>query len=120
VRPLVASISVRNKSGSVSTHLLLIRRLGLILTEILVYKGNCAAFFRNDFFLTFLVPVSHHSSRKQFFAKLFGLAAVAGLISKVSARPDAAARNSGGLSPRRSAIVIRPDARAVARRAELI
>lgn len=100
-----------------STHLLLIRRLGLILTEILVYKGNGAPFFRNDFFLTSLVPVSHHSSRKQFFAKLFGLAAVAGLISKVSARPDAAARNTGGLSTRRTAIVIRPDARAVSRRA---
>jgi hypothetical protein len=64
--------------------------------------------------------VSHHPSRKQFFAKLFGLAAIAGLISKVSARPDAAARNSGGLNPRHNAVVIRPDARAVARRAESI
>jgi hypothetical protein len=65
--------------------------------------------------------VTHNSSRKQFFAKLFGVAAVAAILPKALfrfARPQENAAANAGSARDASAMpfAVRPDPRAVARR----
>ena len=68
--------------------------------------------------LSSFLLVSHHPSRKQFFAKLLGVTAAVGFFPKFLAKSAATAAAAGpitGSSPRGS-WEVRPDARAVARR----
>jgi len=64
----------------------------------------------------FNVPVSHDPSRKQFFAKLLGLTAAFGFLPKLLAK-SAVVTRAPGSSPSR-VVAIRPESRAVARRAD--
>jgi hypothetical protein len=61
------------------------------------------------------MPASHDPTRKQFFAKLFGAAAVAGAaasgLGKVASMSGSVPPAATGAAPK-----IRPDPRAVARR----
>jgi len=61
------------------------------------------------------MPASHDQTRKQFFAKLFGAAAVAGAASQGFGKIASA---SGSVPPAATGVApkIRPDSRAVARR----
>jgi hypothetical protein len=71
-----------------------------------------AAIFNN-----YPTPVSHDPTRKSFLAKLIGLVAVAGLaprlVTKAATTPPAA-------KPTAPSIHLRPDSRAVARRADSV
>ena len=57
--------------------------------------------------------VSPHCSRKSFFAKLGGAIAAAGILPKVLAKSD-----KGAAAPAAPALTLRPEQRAVARKAE--
>jgi hypothetical protein len=61
--------------------------------------------------------VTHHPSRKHFLAKLLGAVAAAGVIPKVAAKA-ASAGSAASNPPSDSArtLVVRHDARAIARR----
>jgi hypothetical protein len=87
--------------------------------EILVYKRNRAHFFRPDFNHPPPTSVSHDPSRKSFLAKMIGLVAVAGLAPRLAARA-ATSRPETDRSSATPAITLRPDARAVARRADSV
>jgi len=67
--------------------------------------------------ITSHVPVSHDPSRKQFFAKLLGAAAAVSVAPKLLAKSSPAA-----VTPAVSAlpVMVRPEARAVARRADSV
>jgi len=61
--------------------------------------------------------VSHDSSRKQFFAKLVGLAAAFAVVPKFLAKSTPAATTP--VAPA-APVDLRPEARAVARRADAV
>jgi hypothetical protein len=81
----------------------------------LVYKRNSAPFFPRAFLIISTRPVSHDPSRKQFFAKLLGLTALAGFLPKMLAKSSVAAP-----APAAEPVTVRPDSRAVARRTETL
>jgi len=81
----------------------------------LVYKRNGAPFFRQAIPITSTVPVSHDPSRKQFFAKLLGLTAAFGFLPKLLAKSAVATR-----APESTPVTVRPESRAVVRRADAI
>lgn len=82
----------------------------------MVYIGKSAPFLGPDS-NHFLSPVSHDPSRKRFLGKLIGLTAIVGLAPQALAKPVVAAADVP--QPRDSAkFAIRPDARAIARRAD--
>jgi hypothetical protein len=85
------------------------------LAEILVYKRNGAPFLRRHF-SPHTATVSHDPSRKRFLARLLGAAASMGLVSRAvaSSAPAAVVPSAAG---RVSPVVLRPETRAVARRA---
>jgi hypothetical protein len=93
------------------------------LAEILVYKRNAAPLPEADFPLSQL-PVSHVSTRKQFFAKLAGMAAAASVLPKLFAKSAPALSPSHGPATRPVApaapVALRPETRAVARRADSV
>lgn len=82
----------------------------------MVYKRNAAPLFPQRFSFTSPVPVTHHQSRKQFFARMFGIGAAFSVFPKLFAKSTSTALESA--QPRIAApgIEIRRDARAVARR----
>jgi hypothetical protein len=61
-------------------------------------------------------PVSHDPSRKHFFAKLLGLIAAVGLAPKLLSKP--LGQSVAGPTP--TAVNLRPESRAVARREESV
>jgi hypothetical protein len=61
--------------------------------------------------------VSHDPSRKRFLGKLLGLAAVAGIAPRALAKSTVQAATN---DQRQAPIVPKPDARAVARRADSV
>jgi hypothetical protein len=81
------------------------------LAEILVYKRKVAPFLGRDL-STSHSTVSHDTSRKQFFAKLAGLAAAVAVVPKVLAK-------SAPVAPA-APVNVRPETRAVARRADSV
>jgi hypothetical protein len=87
-----------------------------ILAEFLVYKGNAAPFFGRDFSSSHST-VSHHPTRKEFFAKLAGTAAAVAATSKIFAQTSPTAQ-----APAANAVPVklRPETRAVARRADSV
>jgi hypothetical protein len=78
------------------------------------------ALLSNAFFvLTIPPPVTHHPSRKHFFAKLLGLVAVSGVLPKVVAGPAGGTVPAAGGQPElQGKIVCRGDSRTVARRVD--
>ncbi len=82
----------------------------------MIYNTNGAPFFGADF-NQFTNTVSHDPSRKSFLGKLSGIVALIGLaprlLVKTVAASPAAAENA-------RPVVLRPDSRAVARRAESV
>jgi hypothetical protein len=72
--------------------------------------------------------VTHHPSRKQFFAKLFGAAAALGVFPKLFAKSAARVTtpnepvlsSANGRAPEAMFLKVRPDTRAVARRGDSI
>ena len=86
--------------------------------EILVYIGIPASFAGVSFAEhTYARTVSHDPTRKHFFAKIIGLIAAAGLaprlLAKAPAQPAQTPVASGGIE-------LRPETRAVARRADSV
>lgn len=84
----------------------------------MVYIGIPASFAGASFAEhTYARTVSHDPTRKHFFAKLIGLIAAAGLaprlLAKTPARPASAPAATGGIE-------LRPETRAVARRADSV
>ncbi len=71
-------------------------------------------------FYSHLLPVNHQPSRKQFFAKLFGSAAALSVLPKLSAQSPATALAAAPANETVAPVVIRSDARAVARRADTV
>jgi len=74
--------------------------------------------FDGDSVLLLPSPVTHHPSRKQFFAKLLGVVAAASVLPKFLAKSAAApgaTTDNAAAKPTRG-FEIRADARAVARR----
>jgi len=82
----------------------------------LVYKTNGAPFFGADF-NQFTDTVSHDPSRKRFLGKLTGLLALAGIAPRLVAKSAAAVTAPAEIA---RPVVLRPDSRAVARRAESV
>jgi len=87
-------------------------------TEFLVYNPNCAPFFGGDFNPS-TDTVSHDPSRKTFLAKLIGFAAVAGFAPRVLAKVPGSTVSTQPATPV-SPFTLRPDSRAVARRADSV
>ena len=89
------------------------------LWEILVYNRNGAPFFRVRFQFHHgqINFVSHNTSRKQFFTKLLGLAAAAGLASDLVPNSAASTTATASLAAVPTAFKLRGDSRAVSRRA---
>jgi hypothetical protein len=75
--------------------------------------------FGRDFNHTLGTSVSHDPSRKSFLAKMIGLGAAVGLAPRLVARAAVtpAAADTPATKP---AVVVRPDARAVARRTDSV
>jgi hypothetical protein len=63
--------------------------------------------------------VSHDPTRKSFLAKLIGLVAIAGLAPRALAKA-AATETASSPTPRVLPFTVRPDARAVARRENVV
>jgi hypothetical protein len=84
----------------------------------LIYNPNAELFFRQRFSTISPTPVSHDPTRKSFLAKLTGLIAVAGFAPRLFAR--AASSPAVTALPPAPTIALRPDSRAVARRADSI
>ena len=82
----------------------------------MVYKLNAAPFFHSDS-NHFNRPVSHDPSRKQFFAKLLGAAAAVSVAPGLLAK--SAPSNSTPAAPA-TPVAVRPEVRAVARRADSV
>jgi hypothetical protein len=102
----------------VSTHFLLISGVGGIPSQILVYKRKTAPLFRQRFSRNSLLPVTHHPSRKEFFARLAGIAALSGVLPRLFAKSGAGASDVKTSNAPAGSLLIRADPRAVARRAE--
>jgi hypothetical protein len=83
-------------------------------------SGKAVPCFQSDSALFPTVPVTHNPTRKQFFAKMFGLAAAFSIVPKLLAKPFAGVSAAAGASGAAAPVVIRPDPRAVARRAETV
>ena len=64
--------------------------------------------------------MTHHPSRKQFFATLFGSAAALSVLPKLSAKPAETVTAKGNSNAGVLPVMVRPDARAVARRADTV
>jgi hypothetical protein len=84
--------------------------------EILVYIPNSAPFFGGDSNHS-TEPVSHDPSRKSFLAKLIGFIAVAGVAPRVVAKSAVSVTPADRPAPV-SPFTVRPDDRAVPRRAD--
>jgi hypothetical protein len=74
--------------------------------------------FRGDFSSFITRPVTHNSSRKAFLARLLGVTALLGSFPKLFAK----AATTSVITPDSNArpFELRPDARAVARRADSV
>jgi hypothetical protein len=83
----------------------------------LVYKRNGAPFFRQTIPSSQPInsPLSHDTSRKQFFAKLLGLPAVIGVLPKLLTKPALETP-----APEATPVAVRPESRAVVRRVDAV
>lgn len=86
--------------------------------EFLVYNRNGAPFFDRDFNHFTPRPVSHDTSRKKFFAKLFGLIAVAGLAPKLLAKGAFGGAKTAATPA--LPVAVQAETRAVARRSDSV
>jgi len=86
-------------------------------SEFLVYKRNAAPFFRKRF-PPLHCSVIHDPSRKHFFAKLLGFTAAVGLTSRFFGK--FAPAPSPGAAPTTPSLAVRPEPRAIARRADSV
>jgi hypothetical protein len=106
-----------NKRTSIAFTCVLISLHRGFPAEIFVYKRNGAPLFQERFRPLVSVPVSHNSSRKQFFGKLVGVVAASAVLPKLAAKsvtaPIAATATPSNSVP---AFTIRRDARVVVRR----
>jgi len=64
--------------------------------------------------------VSHEPSRKQFFAKLLGFAASLAFVRKFVAKSAPGLSGSNGPAAPAAPVVLRPETRAIARRADSV
>lgn len=79
--------------------------------------------FASDFSSSLTRPVTHNSSRKEFFAKLLGVVAISSFFPRLFARSavatvDSPAADSTGTPA--LPFAVRPDSRAVARRSDSV
>ena len=64
--------------------------------------------------------MTHNPSRKQFFAKMFGSAAALTVLPKLVSKTPASATANGDVRTPAAPVVVRSEARAVARRADTV
>jgi len=64
--------------------------------------------------------VTHNPSRKEFFAKVFGVAAAAAVVPKLLVKPFSNPAPEPDARPASGPVVVRPETRAVARRTDAI
>jgi hypothetical protein len=79
--------------------------------------------FGSDFSHSLTRPVTHISSRKEFFAKLLGVVAISGFFPRLFARSAAATVESPAAGPDNQPSLpfsVRQDPRSVARRADAV